>query len=378
MTKILIIDDDAKHLESMGDVVESFGYEIDLASSHEDALRLIANSRPDLVLSDYMFGPAQKTGLDALPDLRRLLPEDEVPIILMTAFGSLDVAISSLRHGLSDFLTKPIDPKYLRHSLEKHLEKARLLKENQRLFKEIEAKNAELAQLSEFKSKFLSFCAHDLANVISSTTMASDLLGMSLASSTDAGIRRLMELLRDSLTQAQRLIEDLVDWSAIEKGKFKIDRQPITLAQFLSAPVFTLLANKGKSKEIAISVDCRLPSVFSFTADSKRLLQVLGNLLENGLRHTPAGGKLTCVIDQMDDGEAVVFRVTDTGEGIAPEELPELFESFFQSKDPKKKRGRIGLGLAIAKEIAEGHGGKIWVESEGLGQGATFSFKIPL
>ncbi|MBI2071262.1 MAG: response regulator [Elusimicrobia bacterium] len=377
--KVLIIDDDSKHRESLGDVVDSFGYAVDSAGNFDDAKAKIQTAGPfQLVLLDYMFGPNQKTGLDALGELRTLLPVDQVPILLMTGYASLEVAVRALRQGLSDFLIKPIDPIYLKHTLEKNLEKSRLIQENQRLFKELQVKNDELARLSDLKSKFLSFCAHDLSNTVSSSTMASDLLLSEFSSVTAAPqVKRLLELLADSLSQTQRLIGDLVDWSSIEKGKFHIDQVKTTVAELMKAPVFIFLAEKAKNKGVSVKIDWQADKALEFTADAKRLIQVVTNLLENGLRYTPSGGTLGFRLERKPDG-MLAFEVSDSGEGIDPEDLPHLFESFYQGKDPKKQRGRLGLGLSIAKEIIEGHGGTIEARSEGHGKGTSFSFKIPL
>lgn len=379
MTKILIIDDDPKHRESLGDVVDSFGYEVQGAAHFEEAKGLIAANGPfHLILLDYMFGPGQKTGLDMLVELRQMVSTQDVPILLMTGYASLEVAVRALRQGLSDFLIKPIDPEYLRHTLQNSLDRARLVKENQRLMAELQKTNGELVELNEFKSKFLSFCAHDLANTISSCTMASDLLHQATAKTAEPPVKRLMDLLGDSLGQTQRLIADLVDWSSIEKGKFKIERTPTAVKDLLEAPVMIFLQEKAKAKNIQAKIDCRVDSSVIVSMDARRIIQVLTNLLENGLRYTPSGGTLSFVMERDPQDNALLLRVSDSGEGVEPEELPHLFERFYQGKDPKKQRGRLGLGLSIAKEIAEGHGGKIWAESKGPGQGTTFSFKIPV
>lgn len=377
-TKLLIVDDDKRQRESLGDVVESFGYDVQTAGNLEEAKAIVLNKGPiGVVLLDYMFGPNEKTGLDILVDLRTVLPQEEVPILLMTGYATLEVAVKALRGGLSDFLIKPIDPTYLKHTLHKNLNEAQLLKENKRLFAELQVKNEELGRLSDLKSKFLSFCAHDLSNTVSSCTMAADLMAGAITALNDAQLKRLLDLLQDSLGQTQRLIGDLVDWSSIEKGKFKIERQPVTAGDFMAAPVFAFIGTKAKTKNVSVDINCQADSATSITMDSKRILQVVTNLLENGLRYTPAGGKLAFALIK-DAENALVFSVTDTGEGIDSEDLPHVFESFYQGKDPTKQRGRLGLGLSIAKEIVEGHGGKIWANSEGHGKGATFSFKIPL
>lgn len=379
VTRVLIVDDDPKQRESLGDVVESFGYSVDAAATQDQAREMIKAKGPyHLVLLDYMFGPNQKTGLDGLGEFRQLLPVEEVPILLMTGYATLDVAVRALRQGLSDFLIKPIDPNYLKHTLARHLEKARLLKENQRLFAELQAKNQELAVLSELKSKFISFCAHDLSNTISSSTMATDLLIHALKGTDNAQVKKLLGLLDDSLIQTRRLVGDLVDWSSIEKGKFKIDKRETPLSQILAAPIFTYIVEKAKTKSVTVEITQNMDTQMKALMDASRIIQVITNLLENALRYTPSSGKMGCVIEKDRTDHAFVIRIFDSGEGVDNEDLPHIFESFYQGRDPNKRRGRLGLGLSIAKEIVEGHGGSIWADSEGKGKGAVFGFKIPL
>jgi signal transduction histidine kinase len=116
-----------------------------------------------------------------------------------------------------------------------------------------------------------------------------------------------------------------------------------------------------------------LPAV---QADQDRIIQVLINLLGNALRYTPAGGTVRVTTERQ--GEAVAFHVADTGIGIAPSQLPHLFERFYRvDKARSRALGGSGIGLTIAKALVEGHNGQIWASSAGLGQGATFSFTLP-
>ncbi len=378
LVKVLIIDDDPKHRDSLGDVIDSFGYTVESAENAEAAKVVIAEKGPfNIVLLDYMFGPQQKTGLDAIADLRHLLPVEEVPVLLMTGYASLEVAVRALRQGLSDFLLKPIDPTYLKHTLEKNLEKSRLLAENKRLFEELRKSNSELARLNDLKAKFLSFCAHDLSNTISGALMASDLLLRSFSLEELRDRKRFFTIMQDSIDQTQRLITDLVDYSSIDKGKLKIDKKPHTLTELLSTPLFNLMPEKIKQRNITFETHYPHDLSLTLNIDLKRVVQILANLLENALRYTSDKGVVRFSIAREEAGSDLTFRVEDSGQGIDPEDLPHLFESFYQGKD-QTRQGRMGLGLAIAKEIVEGHGGQIWVESEGHGKGSAFSFKIPI
>jgi signal transduction histidine kinase len=119
------------------------------------------------------------------------------------------------------------------------------------------------------------------------------------------------------------------------------------------------------------------PGLPAVQADPDRVLQVLINLLGNALRYTPAGGQVR--LSAAPQGAAVVFAVADTGSGIAPDHLPHLFERFYRvDKARSRAQGGSGIGLTIAQAIVEAHGGQIAAASPGLGQGATFSFTLPI
>jgi signal transduction histidine kinase len=128
-----------------------------------------------------------------------------------------------------------------------------------------------------------------------------------------------------------------------------------------------------KGVELRSAVPENLPPVL---ADTGRVVQVLTNLLDNALRHTPPGGRVAV---EAEGDDAATFKVTDTGEGIAPEHLPHVFERFYRAeKSRSREGGGSGVGLAISKALVEAMGGRIRAESPGPGKGATFSFALPL
>jgi signal transduction histidine kinase len=129
-----------------------------------------------------------------------------------------------------------------------------------------------------------------------------------------------------------------------------------------------------KQIHLSATVAPGLPNV---QADTDRILQVLMNLLGNALRYTPSGGTVTVTAER--DAANVLFNVSDTGIGVAPDHLPHLFERFYRvDKARARALGGSGIGLTIAKALVEAHDGHIWASSPGLGQGATFSFTLPI
>ena len=174
-----------------------------------------------------------------------------------------------------------------------------------------------------------------------------------------------------------RLVDDLRRLSRAEAGQLDLSIAPVSPAEVVRLTVggmLPLFDEKGVELKSAVPGD--LPSVL---ADVDRVVQVLSNLLSNALRHTPDGGRV--VVEAEASGDEFTFEVTDTGTGIAPEHLERLFERFYRvekSRSRGEARGGSGVGLTISRALVEAIGGRIWVESPGLGEGATFAFTLPV
>jgi len=172
----------------------------------------------------------------------------------------------------------------------------------------------------------------------------------------------------------QRLVEDLEELSRVEGGGLELRRAPTSVRELVDAVAARLaLQFQGKQIRLTVDVPAGLPKVH---ADPDRIAQVLTNLLGNALRHTPPGGRVT--VRAWTRGGEVAVAVADTGVGIPPEHLPHIFDRFYRVDRSRSRRsGGAGIGLTIAKGLVELHGGRIWAESPGPGQGATFTFTLP-
>jgi signal transduction histidine kinase len=300
----------------------------------------------------------------------------ESEILMLTAHASLDTALKAIQESVYDFLVKPVDFDYLKRAICRALEKLRLGQENRRLIGDLQKANEQLLYLSNMKSKFLSMASHDLSNSLMTLQVSFEML-MTSFSPTDDQKKRLTYI-SSGLAQLARLIEDLVDWASIEQGKFRLEREMNSPADIVDNSVGGVQMRAGqRGITLQAVVDGKLPELF---VDKRRLTQVLANLLENSLRHTPKGGSVSveAVTEGAGEDGSVRFVVRDSGEGIEPSEIKKIFESFYQPASPGSQRGRLGLGLSISQEIVESHGGRIWVESEGRGKGAAFFFTIPV
>ena len=179
-----------------------------------------------------------------------------------------------------------------------------------------------------------------------------------------------------------RLVADLRDLALAEAGQLRLERKPISLADVI-AQVSEGLETQAREKGVTLKIEAHdaLPPV---EADEQRIAQVLFNLMSNALRHTSSGGTITTSAElraeplaRLQGNGRVLVSVRDTGMGIPPEDLPHVFERFYRAdRSRARATGGSGLGLTIAKQIVEAHGGQIWAQSW-LGAGSTFAFSLP-
>ena len=225
----------------------------------------------------------------------------------------------------------------------------------------------EAREVIDAREEVLRIVAHDLRNPLSTVAMTTRLL-LDVPSTEQQRVDRLTVIQRAG-ERMQRLINDLLSVSIIEAGRLTVDPQPTQVQAILDDAVEMLrpiAADKAIRLEIAAPPD--VPDVL---ADSGRILQVLSNLVGNAIKFTPKGGTITVSVTAED--ERVTFDVADTGPGIPPEQLANIFGRFWQA-NRADQRG-IGLGLSIAKGIIEAHGERLRVASS-VGVGSTFSFTL--
>ncbi len=251
------------------------------------------------------------------------------------------------------------------HAADQFAGLAALALENARLYQESRGAVRE-------RDNMLAIVSHDLRNPVNAIVM---LTGAVL--SRDAGDDRPLmdrddvEAIRAAARQADGLIQDLQDVSRISASRLRVDCRRVSLSEVVkeSADVFEPVMEDAVVRFIR-SIDDDLPPVL---ADRQRLQQVLSNLLGNAVRFTPHGGEIA--ISAQADDHCIRIAVRDTGPGVAPDDVPRLFERYWQA--PRLLRAGSGLGLFIAKGIVEAHGGEIGVYSE-KGKGSEFWFTIPL
>ncbi|HEX6837594.1 MAG TPA: PAS domain S-box protein, partial [Polyangia bacterium] len=241
-------------------------------------------------------------------------------------------------------------------------DRAALAIENGRLYR-------QAVEATRLREEVLGIVAHDLRSPLAAILMQCK--AGRWRPESERRNQRPSEIIERAARRMNRLIRDLLDISKIEAGHLPIERSPISPRQLVleSLEAQTLLTTSA-ALEIRVEVGAELPDVW---ADPHRLLQVLENLVGNATKFTPPGGRITVGAEARE--REVLFRVGDTGCGIAPADVPHVFDRFWQAN--RGDRRGAGLGLPIARGIVEAHGGRIWVDSAPQ-QGTTFSFTIPI
>ena len=252
------------------------------------------------------------------------------------------------------------------------IEHARLIEQNRHeaaLAREHEA----LSRVNQRKDEFLAMLGHELRNPLAPLVSALAILAMKEADAeTLEWARSLMER---QVNHMVRLVDDLLDVSRIERGKFTLRKERIELAKVIESAVEAsqpLVDSHGHQLEISLAA-----GPLWLEADPMRFAQVITNLLNNAAKYMETGGRIWLTTGR--DGNRGVIRVRDAGIGIAPDVLPRIFEPFTQAKQSlDRSQGGLGIGLSLVHKIVELHGGEVTAESEGVGKGSTFTIRVPL
>jgi signal transduction histidine kinase/ActR/RegA family two-component response regulator len=233
----------------------------------------------------------------------------------------------------------------------------------------------ELSRANRLKDEFLATLSHELRNPLNVIVGYAEVLSRDAEAQKLPQVRKAVEAIRrNALTQA-RLVSDLLDLSRLQTGKLALHRQPIQLVPLLTDAV-EAVRDETDLKRIELQVEMTQEPLL-VEADPVRVQQIVWNLLHNAVKFTPQGGRVIFRLQR--EGTEARLVVEDTGQGVDPAFLPGLFEMFRQADVRTGRRhGGLGIGLALVRQLAELHGGRVRAESEGLGRGARFTVWLPL
>ena len=484
---ILLVDDEKEFRDSSQRLLTRKGYDVLTAENGERALDFLSKNPVDVILLDLKM-PVM-AGEEFLRAKGPLYPD--IPVVVITGHGSLDVAVECMRKGAYDFITKPFDLSQLFLSIERALEKRSLerkaksyqeetvqnllalstekkrletiisciangimvtnknlevvlynpallrllevrapatspapvhaivkdqalietlkqiqggeplengfvaqeIRVGERVLRAISAPTLEperrvfwtvagavtvleditlFKQLDQMKSEFVNMVAHELRSPLVSIRQIQSVLAEGLAGPLSEKQEDFVKRGMKKIDALLALINDLLDVARLEAGRLVQKQTVIDLSEMIEDMVL-LMQLRAKEQGLVLTHSCE--NMKPVVADPKNIEEVLNNLLTNAINYSPEGGKVTVTARGV--GQFVEIKVSDTGVGIAPEELPKIFGKFYRVKHPKTRQVTgTGLGLSIVKGIVEAYRGSIHVESV-PNQGTTFTVLLP-
>jgi signal transduction histidine kinase/ActR/RegA family two-component response regulator len=233
----------------------------------------------------------------------------------------------------------------------------------------------ELQEANRRKNEFLATLSHELRNPLAPLHSSLYLLQRAEPGSDQA--KRMMAIMDRQISLLTALTDDLLDVTRLSRGKITLQSSTVDLCALVrSAADDNRALFAGHALRLMLEVPNESMPIY---ADPARLAQVIGNLMHNAAKFTPANGEVTLVLEKIPGSESARLVVRDTGTGMDPEMLPHVFDPFFQGdRSLARSQGGLGLGLALVKALVEMHGGSVAASSDGPGHGSTFTVKLPL
>lgn len=392
---ILMVDDQPAKLLSYEAMLGELGENLITAGTAREALVHLLREDIAVVLMDVQM--PEIDGFELATMIRQHPRCQRTAIIFVSAVHMSDLdKVRGYEAGAVDYVSVPVIPEILRAKMRVFIDLHRKTAELKRLNNELDARvkgrtqelEISLARLKESetrfrlqsemlaetdrrKNEFLAMLAHELRNPLAPIRNAVEAMRRKTDGSPDLNSVRMIDR---QVSHLVRLVDDLVDASRITRGKLVLSRKPVDLTQLIKEAVESLCSPTQDKRHDIIAT---LPSEpIHVRGDSVRLTQVFLNLLSNAVKFTPADGEVVLSVARF--GDKVQITVKDTGGGITADDLPHVFEMFYQGEDESGERSGLGLGLTLVKSLVEMHGGTVEARSKGEGQGSEFLVVLPL
>ena len=379
---LLLVDDEPRNLDALEAILDDPSYHLLRADSADAALRQLLQHQVAAILLDIKMPGI--SGFELANLIKGMKRYRQIPILFLTAYHLEDEdVLAGYGAGAVDYLTKPLKPPILRHKVAVFADlfrKTRALAElNDTLELRVKQRTEELASseaalrdANRQKDQFLATLAHELRNPLAPLRTGLDLL-MQRPDAPVSASSRVLGAMNRQLDHMVRLIDDLLDVSRISRGVLELRREPVDLAVVIGNAIESarpFIANKQQT------VGFDNPAAVRVEVDPTRIAQIIGNLLHNASKFSPVGAEIR--VELTADHGGATIRVIDRGIGIPPAELERAFDMFSQVRGARTSSGSggLGIGLALARRLAELHGGTLVAASEGEGRGSTFTLTL--
>lgn len=374
--RVLLVEDDRDDFLIVRDLlaeVPGRPFTLEWAADYASGMVALLRCEHDVCLLDYRLG--KHTGLELLREA--VAAGCRQPAILLTGQTGPELDREALAAGVADYLEKGrFNGKELSRAIHYVLQQQRHADELEHKVAErtvaLAAANIALQEVDVRRTEFLALLAHELRNPLAPISHGLQTLKRN---EDPAAAHATIGMMERQLSQMVRLIDDLLDVSRISRGKIELQRAPLDVGALVEQAVETVTPTmQAMNHQLVV----RLPPVPVYlNADATRLTQVLGNLLNNACKFTPAGGRIE--VSASAEREMVTFRVKDNGMGIVPEKIPHIFEMFTQvDTNHLGAKSGLGIGLSLVKNLVEMHEGTVEAISAGIGTGAEIVLRLPM
>ena len=362
--KLLVVDDVQTNVLLLKALLGKEGYGILVANNGQEALEVIRNENPDLILLDVMM-----PGMDGFEVAERLKSEEfrcEIPVIFLTALDDTQSIVNGFKLGVGDFISKPFRKEELMVRIKHQLS----LVAARRI---IEEKNEELRKTIAGRDKMYSVIAHDLRSPMASMKMLLNTIMMSVEKDKiDPDIFDMLEMSNKTSEEVFSLLDNLLKWTKSQLGKLTVIPQKLDISG-LADGVVEVMNSVAEVKHIKL-IRTDHESFFVYV-DIEMIKSILRNLISNAVKFSNPDSEIKVGI-KAEDGKVIV-SVTDSGKGIKKEDQHKLLKdsTHFTTYGTNSEEGS-GLGLLLCRDFARKNGGELWFESE-ENLGSVFSFSLP-
>jgi signal transduction histidine kinase len=379
---ILLVDDEPRNLDALEAILDDPSYRLLRAEDADRALKLLLEHQVAAIVLDIKMPGV--SGFELAQMIKNTRRFRETPIVFLTAYMVDDQdVIAGYGAGAVDYLTKPVNPQILRHKIAVFAELFRKTRElaelNETLEERVKQRTAELETSQDAliasstqKDEFLAVLAHELRNPLAPLRTGLDLVLRQQASTPT--VARTLAAMNRQLDHMVRLIDDLLDISRISRGVLELKKELCDLGSIVQSAVENARPFFARGNQ---QVSVGLTPEILAQADATRVAQILTNLLHNATKFTPEGGEISVHLTR--EGGSGVVRVADSGVGIPSDQIDRVFDMFTRINRPgETPQPGLGIGLALARRLAEMHGGTLTASSAGVGMGTTFVLSLPV